>query len=84
MGAAQYREGWPEYDRYIELGAAAVANPDPVSRKEMLREMSQMFVDAVPWYGICDMMQGWRSTKTEGVEFWNSGGMRFVEWYWAE
>jgi peptide/nickel transport system substrate-binding protein len=84
-GAAQYREGWPEYDRYIELGAAAVANPDPVSRKEMLREMSQMFVDAVPWYGICDMMQGVAIHKDlRGVEFWNSGGMRFVEWYWAE
>jgi peptide/nickel transport system substrate-binding protein len=81
--AASYAAGWDEYDKYLEIGAAAVANPDKEARKEMLAEMSQMFVDVVPWYGICDQTQAIAINKElAGAEFWNSGGMRFAEWYW--
>jgi peptide/nickel transport system substrate-binding protein len=82
-GAAAYASGWPEYDRYLELGASAVANPDMESRKDTLYEMSQMFVDIVPWYGICDQTQSIAIHENlKGVEFWNSGGIRYVDWYW--
>jgi peptide/nickel transport system substrate-binding protein len=81
--ASSYAAGWADYDKYLELGAAAVANPDKESRKDMLAEMSRMFVDAVPWYGICDQTQAMAINKElGGGEFWNSGGIRFAEWYW--
>jgi hypothetical protein len=44
---------------------------------------SQLFVDGVLWYGICDQMSAVATHKDlGGVEFWNSGGMRIAEWYW--
>jgi peptide/nickel transport system substrate-binding protein len=76
--------GWPGYDRYMELGKAAIANPDAEERKEALYEMTQIFVDAALWYGICDIMTA--SAVHEdlaGVEFWSNGDCRYVDWYWA-
>ncbi|MDR2356632.1 MAG: ABC transporter substrate-binding protein [Oscillospiraceae bacterium] len=82
-GAAQYAEGWPGYDTYLKLGADAVANPDPESRKETLLEMSRMFVEITPWYGLCDQTASLAiNEELGGVEIWNSGGLRFAEWYW--
>lgn len=83
-GAASYST-WDKFEEYIALGAAAVAEPDPAARKDMLREMSQLFVDGVLWYGICDQMAAVATHKDlVGVEFWNSGGMRIAEWYWGK
>ena len=77
------KNGWPEYYEYLDLGAKAVANPDPEARKDMLKELSQMFVDAVPWYGICDQMNTVAVNKNlEGVELWNSGIMHYADWSW--
>jgi peptide/nickel transport system substrate-binding protein len=82
-GAARYESGWPDFKKYMELGAAAVANPDIESRRDMLLQMSQMFEDGVLWYGICDVLSGIAiNEELGGVEFWNSGGMRYVDWYW--
>ena len=82
-GANNYGKGWDGYEDYLALGAAIVANPDTASRSDMLLELSQQFVDVAPWYGICDVMSGMAINEDlGGVEFWNSGGMRYVDWYW--
>jgi len=76
--------GWPEHDYYMELGARGVGTPDPEARREILYEMSQLFVDAVPWYGICDQMASMAINKNlANVEILGSGVMRFLDWYWT-
>lgn len=81
-GAAQYGT-WENYNAYLELGAAAVATSDEKERADMLLEMSKMFEEGLLWYGICDQMSALAINKDlGGVEIWNSGGMRYVDWYW--
>ena len=81
-GPAQFGT-WENYDAYLELGKKAVATSDPTARQALLKEMSVMFEDGLLWYGICDQMAAVAINKELGnVEIWNSGGMRYVDWYW--
>ena len=83
-GAAQYADGWPEYWDFIALGRTGVSEINMDARKGILKEMSVMFEDACPWYGICDMMSAVAINKDlSGIIFYNSGGMNFNEWYWV-
>ncbi len=75
---------WDKYQDYLDLGAAAVANPDPAARKDYLVEMTKLFEEGIPWYGICDMKNTLAiNAQLEGVEIWNSGIMHLSDWYWA-
>ncbi len=81
-GPAQYGT-WDKYEEYLALGKKAVATSDPTERQALLKEMSIMFEDGLLWYGICDQMAAVAINKELGnVEIWNSGGMRYVDWYW--
>lgn len=83
MWSNAIKNGWEKYEQYLALGAQAVANPDPESRKEMLMEMSKMFEEGVLWYGICDMKSTVAVNKNlEGVQLWNSGMMHYGDWSW--
>ena len=75
--------GWPGYERFMELGAEAIANPNAEERREALYEMTQIFVDAALWYGICDVKTA-NAVHADlgGVEFWSNGDCRYVDWYW--
>ena len=82
-GAAHYAQTWDEYDEYYALCKATVSNPDPVSRSDMLYEMSEMFVNIIPWFGVCDTTTTVAiNSDLGGVDFWVNGGMRYFEWYW--
>ena len=75
---------WPDYDHYMELGLKGVGTPDAASRSDILMEMSQLFSDGVPWYGLCDQMATMAINKNLGnVEILGSGVMRYSDWYWA-
>ena len=75
---------WPDYERYMELGLTGVGTPDPAERSEILLEMSQLFSDGVPWYGLCDQMASVAVNKNlAGVEVLGSGVLRPSDWYWT-
>ena len=81
-GAANYAT-WENFDAYMAMGAAAVAETDMAKRSDALYDMSVMFMDATPWYAIGDMTGAVAiASDLGGVEIWNSGGMRFKTWYW--
>ncbi len=75
---------WDKYEDYLALGAAAVANPDPAARKDYLVEMTKLFEEAIPWFGICDQKNTLAiNANLEGIEIWNSGILHLKDWYWA-
>lgn len=85
MWATATKSGWDKFDEFTALGASAVANPDPESRKEMLKEMVTIFEEDVPWYGLCDTFSTLAVNKgIEGVQLWNSGTVHYSQWYWTE
>ena len=85
LWAEATKSGWDGLGDYLALGAQAVANPDPVAREGMLLDLSQIFVDVIPWYGICDQLNTMAINKDlEGVQIWNSGVMHYADWYWAD
>ena len=75
--------GWPGYDRFMEIGVAAIANPSTEERSDALFEMTQIFTDACLWYGLCDQMAATAvNVGLGGVEFWSNGDCRYGDWYW--
>ena len=75
---------WPDYEHYMELGLKGVGTPDPAARSEILMEMSQLFSDGVPWYGLCDQMASVAVNKDlAGVEILGSGVLCPANWYWT-
>ncbi len=84
MWAAATKSGWDKFDEYCALGAEAVGTADPEARKGMLKELTAMFEEAIPWYGLCDTMSTVAVNKDlEDVQIWNSGMMHYSDWSWA-
>lgn len=79
---------WENYEAFTALGAQAMGTSDETVRAGILKEMSQMFVDGIPWYGICDQMTSVAANKALVGEAWSTGAMLFYahfnEWYWTE
>lgn len=79
------KSSWDKFDEFCELGAAAVGNPDAVARTAMLKDLSAMFEEGIPWYGICDTYSTVAINKDlQGVQIWNSGIMHYADWSWVE
>lgn len=69
---------WPGVERFMELGLDSLSNPDAKARSESLYEMYQLFTEAVPWYGVCDIATATAySTDLSNVEFWALGNVRY-------
>ena len=81
-GAANYAS-WDRFDEYMELCRTAVAEPDQAKRSDMLFEMSQMFMDATPWYAIGDMTGSVAiASDLGGAIMIGSGMMLYKTFYW--
>jgi ABC-type transport system substrate-binding protein len=76
---------WAGYDRFMELGRGVIGNPNAQERSDVVYEMTKIFVDAAPWYGLCDLQNATAfNEKIGGIEFYSNGDFRFNEWYWTE
>lgn len=84
MWAEATKSGWDKFGEYCALGAEAVGNSDPESRKSMLKDLAAMFEEAIPWYGLCDTLSTVAINKDlAGVQIWNSGIMHYADWSWT-
>ncbi|MDR0839094.1 MAG: ABC transporter substrate-binding protein [Oscillospiraceae bacterium] len=75
--------GWrgADFDRFMELGGEVLSIPDAKERGDVLYEIVQLFVDAAPWYGICDTY-GATAYKTDlaGVKATALGYYHYSDW----
>ncbi|MDR0839267.1 MAG: ABC transporter substrate-binding protein [Oscillospiraceae bacterium] len=76
--------GWPGFERFMELGAGLMATPSAAERSDTLYEMSKIFVDACPWFGVCDLQNATAYSKDiVGFEYWGIGDVRYQDWSFA-
>jgi peptide/nickel transport system substrate-binding protein len=76
--------GWPGFERFMELGSGLMGTPDAAARSDTLYEMSKIFVDACPWFGVCDLVNATAYSKNiVGFEYWGIGDVRYQDWSFA-
>jgi ABC-type transport system substrate-binding protein len=80
-------QGWegPEHDEYMKLSKETLGTSDPTEYSDKLMQVTEMFVDNSPWYGICEQLSLFAYPKDlQGFEFYLIGDLRYQEMSFAQ
>ena len=84
VGGTFLTSPWPGRDRFVELVTGIMAISDPAELQSRYKEMTEIHVDALPWYGIVDQQNANAyNSDLIGYERMLMGNVNFHKLSWA-